>query len=547
MSDEQLDLNVDNYSIKDLLDILDLNDNEDPNNITDSDYKDILQNIPKEDIQSATDQYIDKFASENNSEMQDFFMEIQTKLLSSIDSNLIDANNINQNETTTKNKITDGDIKFSRYSDGPNQLEEGTNGHSVINPETQHIVNTFAPSEVRGNINTLLKNTYSYFINIDSKYRQFTNNNSETQFTLDLSAPLKNLLSLQLYSYQIPISWYVINSNIGNTCFWIEDSSTNTIVPVTIESGNYTPDSLVTELNKKILEVGFHDFPITPFTYDTGKGKIILQLYGGVYRRRGVDIFTITEKTKIIFFDFNFSLDCNMSNCGIKLPAYINNTLGWILGFRSDSVNVNILGNVPRALLDINGPRYLILVIDDFKQNHINNNLVSITEYDNNLKLPSYYHSKLPYTCIDPSSNLNSITNNIDENGDINAGNTLLNKLNVNYSKIQNILPSAPRTLTQSQIYTINQILKNNKKSSKFYPKAPTNSDVFAIIPIKNGAFGSIITEFSGSLSQNQRMYFGPTDVSRLEISLYDDNGNLVDLNGVPWCFTMQATCLYQY
>jgi len=142
---------------------------------------------------------------------------------------------------------------------------------------------------------------------------------------------------------------------------------------------------------------------------------------------------------------------------------------------------------------------------------------------------------------------LNSITNNIDENGDINAGNTLLNKLNVNYSKIQNILPSAPRTLTQSQIYTINQILKNNKKSSKFYPKAPTNSDVFAIIPIKNGAFGSIITEFSGSLSQNQRMYFGPTDVSRLEISLYDDNGNLVDLNGVPWCFTMQATCLYQY
>jgi hypothetical protein len=305
MSDEQLDLNVDNYSIKDLLDILDLNDNEDPNNITDSDYKDILQNIPKEDIQRATEQYIDKFASENNNEMQDFFMEIQTKLFSSIDSNLIDANNINQDETPTKNKITDGDIKFSRYSDGANQLHEGTNGHSVINPETQHIVNTFSPSEVRGNINPLLKNTYSCFMNIDSKYRQFTNNNSETKFTLDLSAPLKNLLSLQLYSYQIPISWYVINSNIGNTCFWIEDSSTNTIVPVTIDPGNYTPDSLVAELNKKILEVGFYDFPTTPFTYDTGKGKVILQLFKGVYRERGRNIFTITEKTKIIFFDFN--------------------------------------------------------------------------------------------------------------------------------------------------------------------------------------------------------------------------------------------------
>ena len=197
--------------------------------------------------------------------------------------------------------------------------------------------------------------------------------------------------------------------------------------------------------------------------------------------------------------------------------------------------------------MDINGPRYLILVIDDFKQNHINNNLISITEYDNNLKLPSYYNASLPYSCISPNNNLNSIRNNAGFKNDINESNIILNKLDINYSKIPNILPSAPRILTQSQIYTINQIIKNNKKSGNFYPKAPTNSDVFAFIPIKNGAFSSIITEFSGSLQSNQRMYFGPTDVSRLEISLYDDAGNIIDLNGVPWTFTMQATCLYQY
>jgi hypothetical protein len=142
---------------------------------------------------------------------------------------------------------------------------------------------------------------------------------------------------------------------------------------------------------------------------------------------------------------------------------------------------------------------------------------------------------------------LNSISNAVDLINDINSSNITLNKLETTYSKIQNILPSAPRTLTQSQIYTINQIIKNNKKSGNFYPKAPTNSDVFAIIPIKNGVFGSVITEFSGSLQSNQRMYFGPSDVSRLQISLYDDAGNIVDLNGVPWSFTMQATCLYQY
>jgi hypothetical protein len=553
MSDEQLDLNVDNYSVKDLLDILNLNDYRDNNS---TDYKDILRNISSEDIQIATNNYIGKFTGENNSEMLYFFQEIQSKLLNIMNDDLIDnTDNINNNNIQNdnmdnileRNEITDSLIRFSRYIDPVNELREGTDGHSLINQETQHIVNTFAPTEVKGNINPLLKNTYSCFINIDSKYRQFTNSNTDTDFTLDLSAPLKNLLSLQLYSYQIPISWYVVNSNIGNTCFWIEDPSTNTIVRISIEPGNYTPESLVTELNEKIVEAGFYDFPTTPFVYDTRKGKIIFKLFKGVYRELGVDIFTISIETKIIFFDFNFSLDCNRPTCGFKLPTYINNTLGWLMGFRSYNQNVNIFGNVPHALLDINGPRYLIIVIDDFKQNHINNNLISITEYDNNLKLPSYYNYNLPSTCINPSNNLNSISNAVDLINDINSSNIILNKLETTYSKIQNILPSAPRTLTQSQIYTINQIIKNNKKSGNFYPKAPTNSDVFAIIPIKNGVFGTVITEFSGSLQSNQRMYFGPSDVSRLQISLYDDAGHIVDLNGVPWSFTMQATCLYQY
>uniref|UniRef100_A0A6C0EH48 Uncharacterized protein n=1 Tax=viral metagenome TaxID=1070528 RepID=A0A6C0EH48_9ZZZZ len=558
MSDENLDLNVNNYTIKDLLDILDLNDYNDDSDNNDSD---ILQQISKEDILNATQNYINKFSNENNEEMVNFFQEIQNKLLNIKDEDYSDdtlnvnsQNNIQNNslvdiqkdiQNSLKNEITNGTINFNRYSNEPNQLHKGTDGYDIINPETLHVVNTFAPSEVRGNINPLLKNTYSCFINIDSKYRQFTNNNSDTKFTLDLSAPLKNLLSLQLYSYQIPISWYVINSNIGNTCFWIEDPSTNTVVSVSISPGNYTPDSLVKELNTKILDAGFHDFPTTPFTYDIGKGKIILKLFGGIYRKLGVDIFTISTTTQIIFFDFDLKLECNIPTCGFKLPTYINNTLGWILGFRTDSVNVNIIENIPPALLDINGPRYLILVIDDFKQNHINNNLISITEYDNNLKIPSYYNPNLPHSCVNPSNNSNSIRNIVNE--DINASNTILNKLDIKLSKIPNILPSNPRILTQSQIYTINQIIKNNKKNGHFYPKAPTNQDVFAIIPIKNGVFNSIITEFSGSLSQNQRMYFGPTDVSRLEISLYDDTGNIVDLNGVSWSFTMQATCLYQY
>jgi hypothetical protein len=190
----------------------------------------------------------------------------------------------------------------------------------------------------------------------------------------------------------------------------------------------------------------------------------------------------------------------------------------------------------------------LILIIDDFNQNHLNNNLISITEYDNNLKLPSYYNTSLTYSCNSPTNNSNLLSDNIILNNDLNADNIILDKLDIKYTKTQNILPSAPRILTQSQIYTINQIIKNNKNSDRYFPKAPTNSDVFAIIPIKaSNNNGSIITEFSGSLQSNSRVYYGPVDISRLQIKLLDDRGNVLNLNDVSWCFTMIATCLYEF
>jgi len=519
MSDENLDLNITNYTTKDLLKILDLYDGGDDDN---------LDSISKEDIIEKTNQYITKFSNENEQDMVVFFKEIQNNLINAID----DYDNSNNHENTI---IPSDKLKFNRYDIRPNQIDNGENNDSpVIVPETQNIVTTFAPTEVKGTLNPLIKNTYSTCINIDSKYRQFTGINSNTNFTLDLSEPLKNLLSLQLYSYQIPFTWYIINSKMGNTCFWIEDLSTNTIVTISIDSGNYTPTSLTTELNKQIAEAGFEfDSTAPPFVYSETKGKIIFYLYGGRYQKNGTVIFTITENTKVIFFDYNFTLECISPDCGVKLPNYINQTLGWILGFRSPYINVSLNGNLPTALLDLNGPRYLILIIDDFNQNHLNNNLISITEYDNNLKLPSYYNTSLPYSCT-------KVSNNIDSNN-------IPNKLNINYTKIPNILPSAPRTLTQSQIYTINEIIKNNKNNLNYFPKAPTNSDVFAIIPIKHSNnTGNIITEISGSLQSNERIYNGPVNVSRLQISLCDDTGNTLDLNDVPWSFTMIAKCLYE-
>jgi hypothetical protein len=128
----------------------------------------------------------------------------------------------------------------------------------------------------------------------------------------------------------------------------------------------------------------------------------------------------------------------------------------------------------------------------------------------------------------------------------------LWNSVNKNQQpmrKVEQILPSAPRTLTQAQIYTINEIIKTRNKTISFRSKAPTNSDTFAIIPIKYGSMttGQLYTEISGQFQDNKRIYFGPVDIDRLRITLLDDKGNIVDLHGGDWCITLISENLYQY
>ena len=129
------------------------------------------------------------------------------------------------------------------------------------------------------------------------------------------------------------------------------------------------------------------------------------------------------------------------------------------------------------------------------------------------------------------------------------GGILIAGKLNVEYSTTSQILPTAPRTLTQSQIYTINQINANNNNNTNYRVKAPTNNDVLAIISVSTvGTLtGQIKIDNGSALQLNTRVYFGPVNIERLRIKLVNDKGNVVNLNGSDWCFTLICECLYQY
>ena len=130
-----------------------------------------------------------------------------------------------------------------------------------------------------------------------------------------------------------------------------------------------------------------------------------------------------------------------------------------------------------------------------------------------------------------------------------NLFNSLQDKLNFGLQTFPQILPSAPRTLTQAQIYTVNEIIKNRSKTISFRSKAPTTTDTFALLPIKYGNMktGDIYVEFSGSVQDNKRIYFGPVNIDRMRITLLDDRGNVLDLHGGEWSITLISQNLYQY
>ena len=69
------------------------------------------------------------------------------------------------------------------------------------------------------------------------------------------------------------------------------------------------------------------------------------------------------------------------------------------------------------------------------------------------------------------------------------------------------------------------------------------------MIPIKPTGLstGALIIEFSGSLQDNARTYFGPVNIDRMRVRLLNDKGNVLNMNGCDWCVTLICDCLYQY
>ena len=518
-----------------------------------------LRDPTEDDIISATTRLINKAVNDRLPKVAAFFQQAQDALLDELDKQsppLEDAGQVAPKEhpdqdqedpEDTEDEVTDDSKKGSdqlgqwwrneylkqddkvqadKPADRKNKIQvlQG-NKHMPTKREKLGINETFQVPVAQGTLNPNLKNTITRIVNIDSQYRQIIMPNSEnplgpaspTNYTLDLTENLTNVLSIKLNSVQIPYTWYAIDVSSGTNVLFYKLTSSATYTPFVVPPGNYTPD----QLNTYMSTVPPFNGTIFTIAYNSNSGKISIT---------NVSAFSYD----ILFFDpaYNVPVTPSLMTSDINdaiAASKLNSNLGWLMGYRG----TNLLAAAPNTLLyrfdattttipaealaDTYGPKYLILVLDDYNQNHLNKGLVNIATNDTRLSLPSYFNPGIAVTC-DASGN-------------------------------PTYVQSAPRKLTQAQLYTINTIQQDRNNTTIDRYTGPTTTDVLALIPVKTYSLlpGQPYIEFGSSLQTNERVYFGPVNIERMKIQLIDDKGNILNMHGNDWSFTITSTHLYEY
>ena len=496
-------LNIEDYTIPELMEVIEIDE------------------LSPSLINEKTASYIQKFKEEDNTEMALFFTELKEKLINAYNEQTVESwkNNeylITPNQPIQNSKITFRNNKIQEF-DGAQKQERLAINQSKPLPFAQ------------GEMNPTLRNQIKKIMSIDSTFRPnsvpalksvpYTQGGvwNASHFTADLSEPLTRVLSLQLYSVQIPYTWYNISE--GSNCFSYND----VVYPIT--PGNYSIDTLKDEI-------------------DTTAGAAGITLNINDYSKTGkVSFESISNDSRPIkFFDTSgFGTDA-CSSC--VYGNEINNTLGWKLGFREPCYDISQNDSAQgEAVVDLNGPKYLLLYLDEFNMNRINKGLVNIEDTETKLDLPSYYKAgNLTTENFNLSVEAPTCENDVEV-----IGNDCINQ---NYPvQVPFYTQDLPRTLTQAQQYSVNEIIKNRKNSPNVKLTAPTPNNIMGLIPVKRNElkFGEVLVENANSLTFNTRNYFGPVDIERVEVKLLDDKGNLVQLNGSEWSFSIITTQLYQY
>ena len=327
---QNFDLNIENYTLKELEEFFGLNYNN---------YNEeaLLKQESKLKLNILNDKNVG--STTKNSTLQ-FLSEVRKRLLNHIKT---------VNSTSYIDKSLDNGLKKSDIIDA---------GSTTIIKQTSTSYSNSFPSEFyQGSINPLSKRILRQNVNIDTRFRNNYYTTNASNFNVDLPLHITQVVSLQLSALEIPSTFYVVSQVFGNNFFVLEIPGEAPLI-VTIPDGNYDYLSLQDYINNYLQTVGTGDYQNIRFLSDMNT-----PLGSGPAGGSGRMVVGSTSGT--IAFSLNFLTD-RYGNEDRQTPLPLK--LGWLMGFR-EGYYENALTYVSEGIINLLGPRYIYLVVDDFNNN----------------------------------------------------------------------------------------------------------------------------------------------------------------------------------
>jgi hypothetical protein len=320
------DLNIGNYTIQELADMFEL-----PSNY-DKDMIDVKESKLKDSI--ANDRTIPS--------------DVQAKTLYFI----------NQAKNMLKENVKDFIVSSFELKQTPITVD------TMVQQRPEKPYLSSYPSEFfKGIINPLKKRTTRKNLNIDTRFRENYYASPSTNFNMTLPMNFNDVLSMQLAAAEIPTTFYNVSKQLGNNFFSITATgpATGTVTQmVTLPSGNYKYGGISAIINERISLL------------DASCSDIVFEINASAGNGSGQMIVGLKPGSSVTSFSLDFQTD-KSGNDDKNTPLPLK--LGWMLGFRNGKYEGN-LNYVSEGIVDVSGPRYLYLAIDDHN-NNVNNSFFS--------------------------------------------------------------------------------------------------------------------------------------------------------------------------
>jgi hypothetical protein len=402
---DSFDLNISNYSVKELEEILTLVPNY---NEQDIDYN--KDKICKKIMNDSTLSFDAKV------KLGEFFEGVSNML----------------GKVLSPYMKKDKDDKFGDVSDFrelKNTMVKNANNLIIADPYSAHNINIdrngYPGKNVddngtsRGVINPLLMNTILRGVSIDSRFRDNYYTTKSTDLHINLPFRLDNVISYRVVGITLPLTFYNISQAYGNNIILFNVYSSGTITPsspykMILPDGCYNTTQNVSTYSS-CLELVINNYlehsPDSPNANNPG-----LNLRYTIDRTSGRSIFA--QDTSVVagtppppstttayYFEIitNVEYNLNSQKAEIRYDTNLMLRLGWVLGYRAakySSSNTNPPLSTDYGSIVSEGicftkfPLYGFLSIDDYNKN-ANDYFVSV--YSNSISVPNII-SKVNFT-----------------------------------------------------------------------------------------------------------------------------------------------------